>query len=149
MAWFRRRSRSASPPADHHADPECIAEPRTDIEVVPVASATALSRTERALTLLAEQHHQLADTLQAMEHRVDALAAAIGDHTERHADDVAGVRRHGEKVAAELRRLEINLTTRLEAVRAELDAVAGAAPSEVDLRVLTPNDTGWQPARSA
>ena len=147
MGWFRRRSRSTSR-AD--AGPECVTEARTDIEVVPVASATALARTERALTMLAEQYHQLTDTVADLDHRVEALASSLGEHVESHVvDDVGGVRRHSEKVAAELRRLEINLTARLEAVRAELDAAVDAPADEIDLRLLTPNDTGWRPARSA
>lgn len=142
MAWLRRRSRSTSR-AD--SGPECLSEPRSDIEVVPVASATALARTERALSMLAEQYHQLTDTVADLGQRVDDLAGQLDGQTDRRADGVADVRRHSEKVAAELRRLEINLTARLEAVRAELDGPA----DEIDLRVLTPNDTGWRPARSA
>jgi hypothetical protein len=134
MGWFRR------------------SRPSTDIEAagaprhlpVPVATAPALARTERALELLAGQTAQLHAWMIELEHRVDGMARALLEEMERPTyEDVMAARVHSAKTAAELARLEVNLSARLDALRTELAAAKGDPPVEIDRRSLTPVDTGW------
>ena len=107
---------------------------------VPVATAPALARTERALQLLATQSAELHSSIVRLEHRVDEMSERMVDRfdTPSH-QDVIDARLHTAKVAAELSRLEINLAARLQQVR---DEARGAQP-EIDLRERTPVDTGF------
>lgn len=134
MGWFRRSRTS------------------TEIEAVdgsrhlpvPVATAPALARTERALELLADQSAQLHTWMIELEHRVDGLSRALLEEMERPSyEDVMAARVHSAKTAAELARLEVNIAARLDSIRAELAAAKGEPPAEIDRRELTPVDTGW------
>jgi hypothetical protein len=157
MAWFRRRTRTDTPePTDvtagSEADPEAQepdATPEPGRDLVPLASGVSLERTERALKMLAAQSAQLHGQVVQLEHRVDALSDALLDRLDvpTHGD-LLEARMHSSRVAAELSRLEVNLAARLDAVRDELRSVQGQSGS-IDLRELTPNDTGWTAARSA
>ncbi len=129
MGWFRR-SRPAPPATDDERA----------LVPVPVATAPALARTERALQLLATQSAELHSSIVRLEHRVDEMSARMVDRfdTPSH-QDVIDARLHTAKVAAELSRLEINVAARLQQVR---DEALGARP-EIDLRERTPVDTGF------
>lgn len=123
MGWFRR-SRTATPPADDSHLP------------VPASTTPALARTERALQMLASQSAQLHSSIVQLEHRVDSLSSALLDQLDRPSyEDVVDARLHTAKVAAELARLEVNIAARLDALRRQ--------PPEIDLRDLTPADTGF------
>lgn len=125
MRWFRRR-RGTNPPSNGDG---------THLPV-PVASAPALARTERALQMLATQSAQLHASIVQLEHRVDALSQSLREQVEGPSDDdVLEARTQTAKVAAELSRLEINLAARIDALRDE--------PREPDPRVLTPADSGY------
>lgn len=133
MAWFRR-TRTAAAPAG--ADGERLP--------VPVASAPALARTERALRMLAAQSSQLHRSIVQLEHRVDTLADCVLDQLDGPTyDDVLAARLHSAKVAGELARLEVNVAARLDAVRNDIRVLSGDPTPEIDLRELTPADTGW------
>ena len=122
---------------------------RPDGKLVSMVSGQSLERTERALKMLATQSAQLHGQVVHLERRVDSLADALLDRLDVPSnDDLLEARMHSARVAAELSRLEINLAARLEAVRDELRAVQGG-DAPIDLRQLTPNDTGWTPARSS
>lgn len=141
MAWFRR-NRSARAVVDTvPTDPS----PTDDALLpVPVASAPALARTERALQMLAAQSSQLHTCIVQLEHRVDALSDAMLDQLDRPTfDDLVEARMHSAKVASELSRLEVNLAARLDSVRTELRVLRGDTPAEIDLRDLTPVDSGF------
>lgn len=129
MGWFRR-SRPTPPTSDDERS----------LVPVPVATAPALARTERALQLLATQSAELHSSIVRLEHRVDEMSERMVDRfdTPSH-QDVIDARLHTAKVAAELSRLEINLAARLQQVR---DEARGAQP-EIDLRERTPVDTGF------
>lgn len=133
MGWFRRtRQAPGAGPADGRHLP------------VPVASAPALARTERALVMLATQSSQLHASIVALEHRVDSLADAMVDQMARPSyDDLLAARLHSAKVAGELARLEVNIAARLEAVRDDVRHLSGDVPDPIDLRDLTPADTGF------
>lgn len=152
MAWFRRRSTSETPePADVVAAAD--GGDGTGVEpgrgLVPMVSGHSLERTERALKMLATQSAQLHCQVVQLERRVDSLSDALLDRLDVPSNgDLLEARSHSARVAAELSRLEINLAARLDAVRDELRAVQGRGGS-IDLRELTPNDTGWTPARSS
>lgn len=135
MGWFRR-SRSV---------PSTDVVPTDDrLLPVPVATAPALARTERALQMLATQSAQLHASVVHLEHRVDALSSALLDEMQRPSyDDLLAARLHSAKVAGELARLEVNIAARIEAVQQDLSTLRGDEPDEVDLRELTPVDTGW------
>lgn len=140
MAWFRRRRDSDTDPAEatEPAGPEA-----SGAELVPVVSPMALERTEHALRLLAEQAGEMHDRMTALERRVETLAVALLDRMDVPTyDDVLGVQLHSARVAAEVVRLEVNVASRLDQLRAEVRA-AGGSSEELDLRALTPNDTGW------
>ncbi|HEY1116981.1 MAG TPA: hypothetical protein VGE43_04710 [Acidimicrobiales bacterium] len=152
MAWFRRRSTSSTPepigPTPVAAQPG-PPQDRPSLDLVPMVSGQSLERTERALKMLATQSAQLHGQVVHLERRVDALSDALLDRLDVPSnDDLLEARMHSAKVAAELSRLEVNLAARLDAVRDELRAVQGQGGS-IDLRELTPNDTGWAPARSS
>jgi hypothetical protein len=137
MPWLRRRP--AAPPVE----PAPAAETATSTALVPLVPADSLARTERALRMLAAQSAQLHGQLVGLEHRVDTLADALLDRLDVPSfDDLLEARSHSARVAAELARLEVNLAARLDAVRAELRAARGL-DDELDLRALTPADTGW------
>lgn len=139
MAWFRRRSTSETPGTADGVEPSR--------ELVPMISGQSLERTERALKMLATQSAQLHGQVVHLERRVDSLSDALLDRLDVPSnDDLLEARMHSARVAAELSRLEVNLAARLDAVRDELRAVQGQDAS-IDLRELTPNDTGWTPAR--
>lgn len=130
MPWLRRR-RAVEP------------ESGSSVALVPLVPAASLERTERALRMLATQSAQLHGQVASLEHRVDALADALLDRLDVPSyDDLLEARSHSARVAAELARLEVNLAARLDAVRAELRAAQGIE-HELDLRALTPADTGW------
>jgi len=130
MPWLRRR-RTVEP------------ESGSSLALVPLVPAASLERTERALRMLATQSAQLHGQVASLEHRVDALADALLDRLDVPSyDDLLEARSHSARVAAELARLEVNLAARLDAVRAELRAAQGIG-DELDLRALTPADTGW------
>lgn len=134
MGWFRRSRPSA--------DIEAADAPRH--LPVPVATAPALARTERALEILAGQAAQMQSWIVELEHRVDGLSRALLDEMERPSyEDVMAARVHSAKTAAELARLEVNISARLDSIRAELAAAKGEPPVEIDRRELTPVDTGW------
>lgn len=159
MAWFRHRrstiDRTAPGDGREHADEparEDDASPAASgtvgAELVPLVSGASLARTERSLKMLAAQSQQLHGHIVQLEHRVDALSEALLDRLDvpTH-DDLLRARMHSARVAAELARLEVNLAARLDAVRDQLRAVHDEpASAEIDLRVLTPHDTGWTPA---
>lgn len=133
MAWFRR-TRTVAEPSEN--DRERLP--------VPVASAPALARTERALRMLAAQSSQLHQSIVQLEHRVDTLADCVLDQMDAPSyDDVLAARLHSAKVAGELARLEVNVAARLDAVRNDIRVLAGEPAPEIDLRDLTPADTGW------
>lgn len=135
MPWLRRR-RTVAP------DPDAPT-PGTSAALVPLVPAASLERTERALRMLASQSAQLHGQVASLEHRVDALADALLDRLDVPSfDDLLEARSHSARVAAELARLEVNLAARLDAVRAELRAAQGIEDA-LDLRALTPADTGW------
>lgn len=140
MAWFRR-SRTTG----READSTVSAAPGEARHLpVPVATAPALARTERALQMLAAQSSQLHTCIVQLEHRVDALSTALLDQMERPSyDDVLAARLHSARTAAELARLEVNIAARLESVRADLAVLRGERAEDIDLRMLTPADTGW------
>ncbi|MDZ7674249.1 MAG: hypothetical protein U5K30_04180 [Acidimicrobiales bacterium] len=132
MGWFRRRrdKTTTSPPGD-----QARGEDRH--LPVPVASAPALARTERALQMLATQSAQLHSSIVQLEHRIDAMSQSLLEQMDRPSyDDVLEARMQTAKVAAELSRLEVNLAARIDTLR-------GQPPSEIDLRTLTPADTGY------
>ena len=136
MAWFRRTRHAPAAP-----EPEATEERWLP---VPVATAPALARTERALQMLAAQSSQLHASLVHLEHRVDALADSLVDQLERPSyDDVLAARLHSAKVAGELARLEVNIAARLEGVREDIRTLRGDPRVDLDLRDLTPSDTGW------
>ncbi len=144
MGWFRR-TRSVAPAIGETGAAVTPFEP-TDDRLLPVAVATApaLARTERALQMLAAQSAQLHASIVHLEHRVDALADALVGQMERPSyDDVLAARIHSAKVAGELARLEVNIAARLEGVHQDIRLLRGDAPELVDLRDLTPVDTGW------
>lgn len=145
MAWFRRR-RSASEKTTDGSSPS----PGTSL--VPVASSQSIERTERALRMLATQSAQIQSRLVHLEHRIDALSAGLLDQLEAPSfQDVLDARVHSAKVAAELSRLEVNLASRLEVVQdrlRRLEAGEADAADELDLRQLSPTDTGWSRAAS-
>ena len=144
MGWFRR-SRSAAAPEPPVAD----SSPAVRHLPVPVASRPALERTERALQMLAAQSAQLHTCIVQLEHRVDALSTALVDQMERPSyDDVLAARLHSARTAAELARLEVNIAAKLDSVRGEIAALRGGT-DEIDLRGLTPADTGWPIATAA
>lgn len=117
------------------------------MELVTAVPAASLARTERALKMLATQSARLHGQVVQLESRVDALSDALLDRLDVPSHgDLLEARTHSARVAAELSRLEINLAARLDAVRDELRAVQGR-DAAVDLRELTPSDTGWTPAR--
>lgn len=146
MAWFRRR-RSAPDPSHGAASGD-----DTDAALVPLASSEALQRTERALRMLATQSSQLHSRIVQLEHRIDAISASVLDQLETPSfQDVLDARVHSAKVAAELSRLEVNLAARLETVQSRLrrlEAGGADADDELDLRRLSPTDTGWSRAAS-
>lgn len=148
MAWFRRRSTNdrAVPAGDAPTiGADRPAAPGRDL--VPMVSGASLERTERALKMLATQSAQLHGQVVQLESRVDALSDALLDRLDVPSNgDLLEARMHSARVAAELSRLEVNLAARLDAVRDELRAVQGQELS-IDLRALTPTDTGWTPAR--
>lgn len=136
MGWFRRRR--PEPEAGGPGGEE------NDRLPVPLATAPALARTERALQMLAAQSSQLHGSIVALEHRVDALADTVLDQMDRPSyEDVLATRLHSAKVAAELARLEVNVAARLDAVRNDIRVLSGDPAPEIDLRELTPSDTGW------
>ena len=148
MGWFRR-SRSA--------DTAVVADAPSGDDRLPVPAAPAgeLARTERALQMLASQSAQLHTCVVQLEHRVDALSAAVADQSDRPSyDDLLATRLHSARTAAELARLEVNIAARLERVRSELAELRRQSPdAEVDLRIsrrhdLSPTDTGWPLAAS-
>ena len=142
MGWFRR-SRTPDATPDPSPAPTEVASGSVRHLPVPVATAPALERTERALQMLAVQSSQLHTCIVQLEHRVDALSTALLDQMERPSyDDVLAARLHSARTAAELARLEVNIAAKLDAVRAEISSMRGPAP-EIDLRELTPVDTGW------
>lgn len=147
MAWFRRRSTHDTPaPADVAPGGE-DARPEPGRELVPMVSGVSLERTERALKMLAAQSAQLHVQVVHLESRVDALSDALLDRLDVPSNgDLLEARMHSARVAAELSRLEVNLAARLDAVRDELRAVQGQ-DSAIDLRALTPADTGWTSVR--
>jgi len=111
--------------------------------LVPLVPAASLERTERALLALAARSEQLHGQVVHLEHRVDSLAEALLDRLDVPSfDDLLAARADSARVAAELSRLEGNLAARLDAVRAELRSLQGAEV-DVDLRELSPTDTGW------
>lgn len=141
MAWFRRTRRDPDE-APAASAPEGSAT-TSDLLPVPVASAASLERTERALRMLAVQSSQLHTHLVELEHRIDALSAGLLDNLDVPTyDDVLATRMHTAKVASELARLEVNVSSRLEAVLTEVRANRGTAP-DIDLRPAAPTDTGW------
>ncbi len=148
MAWFRRRSTTDTPEPVDAAVPagdETPTAPGHDL--VPRVSGQSLERTELALKMLATQSAQLHGQVVQLESRVDALSDALLDRMDVPSNrDLLEARMHSARVAAELSRLEVNLAARLDAVRDELRAVQGQDVS-IDLRALTPNDTGWTPVR--
>ncbi len=151
MAWFRRRR---SIEHDTPATADDTSEDRTGTgtgvgtDLVPLVSGQSLARTERALKMLATQSAQMHSHVVRLEHRVDALSEALLDRLDVPSyDDLLEARMHSARVAAELSRLEVNLAARLDAVRDELRAVQGEPADELDLRALTPADTGWAPSR--
>lgn len=145
MAWFRRRSTSPTPEPTETAP---VAGTGASRELVPMVSGQSLERTERALKMLATQSAQLHGQVVHLEQRVDALSDALLDRLDVPSNgDLLEARMHSARVAAELSRLEVNLAARLDAVRDELRAVQGQGGA-IDLRELTPNDTGWTPARA-
>ncbi len=150
MAWFRRSKTDEAPePLDRDipARDEAALAPGHDL--VPLVPAQSLERTERALKMLATQSAQLHGQVVQLESRVDALSEALLDRMDVPSNgDLLEARMHSARVAAELSRLEVNLAARLDAVRDELRAVQGQDVS-IDLRALTPIDTGWTPARSS
>ena len=134
MAWIRRSRPST----------DIAAVDATRHLPVPVATAPALARTERALELIAAQSAQLHSWVVELEHRVDGLSRALLEEMERPSyEDVMAARVHSARTAAELARLEVNISARLDAIRAELAAARGEPPVEIDRRDLTPVDTGW------
>ncbi len=136
MGWFRRTRHAATAAEGELADERWLP--------VPVATAPALARTERALQMLAAQSSQLHASLVHLEHRVDALADSLVDHLERPSyDDVLAARLHSARVAGELARLEVNIAARLEGVREDIRTLRGEPRVQLDLRDLTPSDTGW------
>lgn len=147
MAWFRRRSTSETPEPTESGAHAVTDAPEPGHALVPLVSGQSLERTERALKMLATQSAQLHGQVVQLEHRVDALSDALLDRMDVPSNgDLLEARMHSARVAAELSRLEVNLAARLDAVRDELRAVQGQGGS-IDLRELTPNDTGWTPAR--
>lgn len=131
MGWFRRSRPESLDPTDSGGDA---------LLPVPVASAHSLARTERALQLLATQSAQLHSSIVQLEHRVDALSESLLERMSQPTyDDVMEARMQTARVASEVSRLEINLAARIDAVRAEFRG----APPEIDLRDLTPADTGF------
>ena len=149
MGWFRR-SRSVDT-ATTTADEDAPGERHLP---VPVAPAAQLARTERALQMLAAQSAQLHTSVVHLEHRVDALSAAVADQLDRPSyDDLLATRVHSARTAAELARLEVNIAARLEQVRDEMAELRRhGSEVDVDLREphlrLTPADTGWPLAAS-
>lgn len=128
MGWFRR-SRPA-PPSDE----------TTELVHVSADESVALARTERALQMLATQSAQLHTSIVHLEHRVDVMSASLVDRCDVPShEDVIRARLQTAKVAAEVSRLEINLASRIDAVRHEVRGADGA----VDLRTGTPLDTGF------
>lgn len=148
MAWFRRRTANDLPEPDDAPVSELDeGMPVTGHDLVPMVSGQSLERTERALKMLATQSAQLHGQVVQLESRVDALSDALLDRLDVPSNgDLLEARMHSARVAAELSRLEVNLAARLDAVRCELRAVQGQDVA-LDLRALTPNDTGWTPAR--
>lgn len=133
MGWFRRTR--------HAPEPET-----SDGRFLPVlvATAPALARNERALQMLATQSAQLHASIVHLERRVDDLADAVVDQMAGPSyDDLLATRLHSAKVAGELARLEVNIAARLDAVRDDVRSLAGEVDEPIDLRDLTPADTGW------
>ncbi|WP_436793499.1 hypothetical protein [Actinospongicola halichondriae] len=141
MGWFRRSRPARTTDAPQPEAPETDVPAPDGTALVPLTAdaAPALARTERALQMLATQSAQLHTSIVHLEHRVDAMSAAMQDRFDAAShEDVIKARLHTAKVAAELSRLEINVAARIEQVRGE---VRGAA--EIDLRHRTPVDTGF------
>jgi hypothetical protein len=162
MAWLRRRRSTEHPPSptpdgsatsadagDAATDAPDAPDASTSTALVPLVPAASLERTERALKMLASQSAQMHSQVVQLERRVDSLADALLDRLDVPTnDDLLEARMHSARVAAELSRLEVNLAARLDAVRDELRTVQGlGAGTDIDLRALTPADTGWTPAR--
>ena len=72
MGWFRR-SRPTPPTSDDERS----------LVPVPVATAPALARTERALQLLATQSAELHSSIVRLEHRVDEMSERMVDRSTR------------------------------------------------------------------
>lgn len=90
--------------------------------------------------MLAAQSAQLHTSITHLEHRVDDLSRSLAARSEQpDVDDVLEARRHTARVAAEVTRLEVNLSARIESLRAEMSGSAG----EPATRPLTPLDTGF------
>ena len=143
MAWFRRR-----PTPEPEAAAEVGFAPTPD-DLLVVESTDSLARTARALEVLAVQSNHVYDRLVDLEARVDALTAAFADRDPVSVQDLLDARVHTTKVAAEVSRLEINVAARLEAVVADVRRLQGEPEVEVDLRDLTPTDTGWARPRAS
>lgn len=117
MPWFRRRT------------PE-----RRSTELVPTAERTAevALRTERAVYALAVHAKHLSERVESLECRLtDVLDRA--QESVSH-DELLEVRIHSAKTAAECSRLAVNL-------RAQIDAVKAALPTERDQRLNTMAET--------
>lgn len=130
MAWFRRSRAANETPADG------------DQSLVPasIVSAASIARTERALLMLASQSAQLHASIVRLEHRVDAMSTSILEQVDAPSyEEMVQARLETAKVAAELSRLEVNLACRIDTLRAQVFA----PDVEIDLRELTPADTGW------
>lgn len=128
MGWFRR-SRSAS---TTDAGPSLVP--------AAIVSAASIARTERALQMLASQSAQLHSSIVRLEHRVDAMSTSMLERIDGPSyQDMVRARLETAKVAAELSRLEVNLACRIDDLRAQVFD----PDVEIDLRELTPADTGW------
>lgn len=87
---------------------------------------------------------RLRSSILELEARVDSLTDALADQGDRPTThDVTAVRSQSDKVAAELARLEVNLAARLDAVREDIRSLSGESAVVIDLRRLSPTDTGW------
>lgn len=155
MPWLRRRRHPEHPAGTASVDvvpvssaPSEASSPAGDHSLpgaglAPLVPAESLERTQRALLALAAQSAQLHGQVVHLEHRVDSLADALLDRLDVPSfDDLLAARADSARVAAELSRLEVNLAARLDAVRAEIRTLQGREV-EVDLRTLSPADTGW------
>lgn len=145
MRWFRRREHRRPDRTTAGADERSgTGAGPSSTALVPLVSSESLERTERALKMLASQSAQLHGYIVQLEHRIDALSASLLDQLDVPSyQDVLDARMHSAKVAAELSRLEVNLAARLEAVHSQLRRLEGAQIAPLDLRDLSPTDTGW------